>query len=259
MQKINLIFRGHVRDAFDNERLNSYVSEIRKSYEINIYINTWNEIECKRSWRSPSSLVKRKTIITKDIIQKYFKTNCDLIKKIQIQEENDNNLIGDVLGHKETNNGLSSNCWMPKKGWKFFVYNAYESFKLIPPEERNLLTLSIRLDMITTDRLVSIWHGFDKINIVKSFTAITKKYIASCDLNNKHSRICSIGGSGIGFDNAFIGDYYYLFNLFKLLHHHLDYVVADCDEFQKGGRQEIICRYLSTLLIKNDNVYKIHN
>lgn len=253
---INIVLRGHVRNAFDNCNLNDLITNLRKHHEINIYINTWSDIECKRTWRHPGSLVKSKTIITKELIYNYFKNNNDIIKIIQIQNEEDNLLIGDLNGFKETNGGLSTKCWMPKKGWKFFIYNAYEALKLIPDDHKNNITICMRLDMVGSERLFATWHGFNKQDLSNSLLLIINKYISSCNLTLNYNKIRSIGGSGIGYDNALIGSSNYLYNLFEILHYNLDAILTRYTKW--CPRQENIPRNISEILVSNNNIFSLN-
>ena len=144
---------------------------------------------------------------------------------------------------------------MPKKGWKFFIYNTYEALKLIPDNQKKNTTICMRLDMLGSERLFATWHGFNKTNILNSFLSIINKYISSCNLSLNYNKIRSIGGSGIGYDNALIGSSEYLHNLFKVIHYNLDTIL---NKYTKWcPRQENIPRHIGEILVKNNNNFSI--
>ena len=73
-KKYCIILRGHVRDAFKNDRLYNFLYYLIKNMNLNIdiYIYTWLNIEANpgQSWRK---LKKTDVLINSDIISEYFK------------------------------------------------------------------------------------------------------------------------------------------------------------------------------------------
>ena len=250
---VNIIFRGHIRTAFDNDDLNIIMSMLKEHYNLHVFINTWSDIECTKTWRASSSLIQTKKIISEKDVYKYFTPHHDVIQKVQIQHEDVSKLHGDINGLKQTNGGLSDKCWMPKKNWKFFVQSCYESIQLVPPNFQHHITICIRLDMFSFPRLTETWRNFDRTNIPLSAFQTLDKFIRTCNFEYKYNIVRTVGGSGLGYDNALIGQYLYIHNIFKILHEHLDFVLDKHREW--SPRQESIPRIVAELLVKNNNKY----
>ena len=49
--KLALAIRGHIRDSFTNNRIKHFCEFLCKTYDIDIYIHTWNYFETGNSHR----------------------------------------------------------------------------------------------------------------------------------------------------------------------------------------------------------------
>lgn len=113
MEKCALIITGHIRNGFETQDWNNFIAELSKKYEVDLYIQTWEESEAITSWRK-HELCKRFNIDEK-IIKDYFK--CQ-IKQIQIDNEYNVKIKGRFKGTV----GLSP---MPIRGWKKMICGMY--------------------------------------------------------------------------------------------------------------------------------------
>ncbi len=253
-KELVFVLRGHIRDAFDSSsKIKDFVGLLSKKYNIVIYVHTWNNKECKKTWRHEASMYSwqkkpEQLVVTKDTILDYFADFKHLIKKISLEDEEKTKLNGRTEGQ------LTKICTMPTKSWKYFVHNLYTSLTEILLEDRHKTIFSLRLDMIQT-RLFSTWHGFNHDKMLDSFFKICCSYIDRSNLKYKWCKMQSIGGSSSGYDNALLGDYAYLERMFHLLEMKLDDVLVKCAEQCDSRNQEIFVERLRDKLIHNINYF----
>lgn len=253
-KELVFVLRGHIRDAFDSSsKIKDFVGLLSKKYNIVIYVHTWNNKECKKTWRHEASMYSwqkkpEQLVVTKDTILDYFADFKHLIKKISLEDEEKTKLNGRTEGQ------LTKICTMPTKSWKYFVHNLYTSLTEILLEDRHKTIFSLRLDMIQT-RLFSTWHGFNHDKMLDSFFKICCSYIDRSNLKYKWCKMQSIGGSSSGYDNALLGDYAYLERIFHLLEMKLDDVLVKCAEQCDSRNQEIFVERLRDKLIHNINYF----
>ena len=251
-KEIVFILRGHIRDAFDKgSYLEDYVKLLSECYDITIYIHTWTNKECKKTWRHEASMYSWKKpqdelIVNEEIIRNYFNSVSHLIKKITLEDEELVKLNGRTEGH------LTDICTMPTKSWKYFIHNLYASLTKINQEDRHKTIFSMRFDMIQT-RLFSTWHGFNHDDMLHSYFKICRSYLDRNNLKYKWCKMQSIGGSSSGYDNAILGDFNYLEKIFHLLEMKLDTVLVKCAEQCDSRNQEIFVERLRDKLIHNIN------
>lgn len=251
-KEIVFVLRGHIRDAFDEgSYLEDFVKLLSKTYDICIYIHTWTNKECKKTWRHQASMYSWKKephqlVVNEEIIKKYFTSVSHLIKKITLEDEEKVKLNG------RTDGQLTDICTMPTKSWKYFIHNLYTSLTKINPEDRHKTIFSMRFDMIQT-RLFSTWHGFNHDNMLISYFKICCSYLDRNNLKYKWCKMQSIGGSSSGYDNAILGDFNYLEKIFHLLEMKLDTVLVKCAEQCDSRNQEIFVERLRDKLIHNIN------
>lgn len=110
--KINLLIRGHVRNAFDNENFRSLLNEICENFECDIYIHTWNVIQTSRSWRF---IHEDKREVNEEFIKTNLSNVWHKVKALMIEDEE--TIV--LPGRTEGNIGLTP-C--PYKGYKSMFY-----------------------------------------------------------------------------------------------------------------------------------------
>ena len=253
-KELVFVLRGHIRDAFDpSSKIKEFVELLSKKYNIVIYVHTWNNKECKKTWRHEASMYSwqkkpEQLVVTKDTVLDYFADFKHLIKKISLEDEEKTKLNGRTEGH------LTKICTMPTKSWKYFIHNLYTSLTEILPEDRHKTIFSLRLDMIQT-RLFSTWHGFNHDKMLDSFFKICCSYIDRSNLKYKWCKMQSIGGSSSGYDNALLGEFSFLERIFHLLEMKLDDVLVKCADQCDSRNQEIFVERLRDKLIHNINYF----
>ena len=251
-KEIVFVLRGHIRDAFDKgSHLEDYVKLLSETYDITIYVHTWTNKECKKTWRHEASMYSWKKnqdelVVNEEIIRNYLKSVSHLIKKITLEDEESVKLNGRTEGQ------LTDICTMPTKSWKYFIHNLYTSLTKIDKEDRHKTIFSMRFDMIQT-RLFSTWHGFNHDDMLQSYFKICRSYLDRNNLKYKWCKMQSIGGSSSGYDNAILGDFNYLEKIFHLLEMKLDTVLVKCAEQCDSRNQEIFVERLRDKLIHNIN------
>ena len=249
-KEIVFIIRGHIRDSFDNgSPLRDFIKLLINKYNVTIYIHTWTNKECKKTWRHEASMYSWKKTpeqlkVTEELVADYFKEFKPLIKKITLEEEENVKLCG------RTDGQLTNICTMPTKSWKYFLHNLYVSLTKVNPEDRNKTIFSMRFDMIQK-RLFSTWHGFDHNKMLESYFKICTSYIERSNLKYKWCKMQSIGGSSAGYDNALLGDFRFMEKLFHMLELKLDTVLVKCHEQCDSRNQEIFVERLRDKLIHN--------
>ena len=251
-KEIIFIIRGHIRDSFDNgSLLKDFIRLLINKYNVTIYVHTWTNKECKKTWRHEASMYSWKKTpeqlkVTEELISEHFKEFKHLIKKITLEDEEKVKLCGRTEGQ------LTDICTMTTKSWKYFIHNLYVSLTKVEPEDRNKTIFSMRFDMIQK-RLFSTWHGFDHNKMLESYFKICTSYIERSNLKYKWCKMQSIGGSSAGYDNALLGDFRFMEKLFHMLQLKLDTVLVKCHEQCDSRNQEIFVERLRDKLIHNIN------
>ena len=71
MEKLLLVLRGHIRNAFDNPKIKELVELLNKTYNVEIYMQTWDKQECESTWRNVDKKLQSINV-TEDMIYNYF-------------------------------------------------------------------------------------------------------------------------------------------------------------------------------------------
>ena len=89
--------RGHIRDSFNTDRLKNFVKLLKSNFKnIKFILQTWKHKECKKS-ESYRYINEDNTIISKQIIENYFKDE-DITKQCLIIDEKSIELVGKTHG-----------------------------------------------------------------------------------------------------------------------------------------------------------------
>jgi len=92
-KKLIIMLRGHIRDAFKDQRLNNLIIKLARKYNITLYAHTWNIIQSDKSWRL---MKKNESPVTKEMITQYFEI---IPKEIIIDNEESIILNGNIEGN----------------------------------------------------------------------------------------------------------------------------------------------------------------
>ena len=212
---IVVIIRGHIREAFFNNKLRKFVMFLKEIYNIRIFIHTWDEINGSKSWKDSNK--QNTTKVTIKMIQEYF-TNIH-ISRILI--ENDQNLISTLIGGTE---GLLCKSLCPVIAWKNMWVGKYnlinEMNNMVNPDST---VLEFRFDL------------FCKSN--SCHTLFTEKIVyEKCSILQtcfeEYKPQCLASTFTYGLDNLMIGSFHQLFTLFCLFHTDLDNIMAKYPNIQ---------------------------
>jgi hypothetical protein len=121
-KKIALILRGHERNVFQTNELSNFITTLTQTYDIDIYIHTWDLSVGNSSWRNQDNYIQYP--ITENSIQTYFKDKAIHIKKILIDDETHIKLYGNLEG-----NVCSGPC--PIIAWKRMWYSKFRAIEAV--------------------------------------------------------------------------------------------------------------------------------
>lgn len=193
-----IMIRGHIRDSFQDDRLNQLLLSLSQKYNISVYIHTWNIIQSDKSWRT---IEKNDTPVTDTMIRNYFSIQ---IKHIVIQDEDSNELIGNregYIGKTECPILCWKNMWY---GMNQIINNIHE------PSETTIL--NIRFDIFTNkNRLFTI------PSIEKIIHANFNRYLLNVVFISKDKVI--------GIDNLMLGSVNSMRQLINHFHKDLDSIL----------------------------------
>jgi hypothetical protein len=197
---IILIIRGHIRTTFDNDQFYNLIKDLKKIYNISIYIHTWNIQQSNISWREMEQM---NNIITKEIIYSYFKDLRYLIKNIIIEDDTKIQLIGNLEGT------IGTKC--PLIGWKRYIYGLYQSINYVRHVCSDEFIVTMRFD------------------ILLNFCVVTKEQIFEFISNNYDKKfkknVFLYNNLIYGLDNVFGGNIQVLYKLCKYFNENLDYII----------------------------------
>jgi hypothetical protein len=222
---MNIVIRGHIRNAFETGELYEFLKHITDRYNIKIFIHTWDKKQNTLSWRN---IEEDSTPITTEFIRSYFKDIFVHVKKIIIETDSDIKLYGNTEGKL-----ASSRTSL--LGWKRYAYGQHRIIKHIYDSvnitEKNNFLLNIRFDLFTN----SYVFPFEEI------TNFIKNNYNNQHRNNKFLR----EGDFCGIDNIIIGSIESQYMLISKIHLCLDYILEDHRELQ---HPEFIFRIVHTTL-----------
>lgn len=194
-----IMLRGHIRNAFQDNRLYNLIKNISQKNRVKLYIHTWNIIQSDLSWRK---LDKIEYPVDEDMIRNYFKDLNRFIIEIIIDDDNCINLEGDVTG-------FVSMTETPKRGWKNMWHGKKRLIDSIGKDIVNIEEpiVNIRFDIFTNS------HALSNVFII-NFIEQNKNNISAVKLISDHEIL--------GIDNFYLGTFSSMFNLIYNFHYNLD-------------------------------------
>ena len=207
MDKLAIIIRGNIRNSFDNLILLSKINLLKQYFDIDIYIQSWNQFEAKQSWRY---LKKIDGIVTENTILKYFNLFQDDIKKIIIL----NDAQIDITGVKE---GGICNSKMPLLNWKYMNYGIYSILEYMK-------NTNIKYNKVLNFRFDLFNHDLSKKNLIIDNDYIIDK-INNYDSTNLFLFSTFIKTQVICVDNIFLSNLDFMYKLYKKINYNLDNII----------------------------------
>jgi len=196
---MNIVIRGHIRNAFESEELYELLKCMADKYDIKIFIHTWNKKQNTLSWRH---IEEDSTPVTTELIRSYFKDIFVHVKKIIIESDSDIELHGNVEGKL-----ASSRTSL--LGWKRYVYGQHRIIKHVYDSiEKNEFLLNIRFDLFTNSYVFPL----------EEITSFIENNYDRTHRQNKFLR----DGNFCGIDNITVGSIESQYTLISKIHFCLD-------------------------------------
>ena len=129
---INVILRGHLRDAFQSAGMLFFIQQLKKHSEVNLYVHTWDTAESSTSWRR----VNEKKIKLDDPI-------LSLPYVVAYKRESEVNYFKHAPQYSP--DSKISDSKMPTRGWRQYIYALQQSANMVVADD-NTRTLSMRVD-----------------------------------------------------------------------------------------------------------------
>ena len=199
---MNIVIRGHIRNAFESEELYEFLKHITDRHDVKIFIHTWDKKQNTLSWRH---IEEDSAPVTTDLIRSYFKDIFVRVKKIIIESDSDIELHGNVEGKL-----ASSRTSL--LGWKRYVYgqhriikHVYDSVDMI---ETSDFLLNIRFDLFTNSYVFPL----------EEITSFIENNYDRTHRQNKFLR----EGNFCGIDNITVGSIESQYTLISKIHFCLD-------------------------------------
>ena len=191
--------RGHIRNSFNTDRLKNFVKLLKLHFpNIKFILQTWKQKECKNneSWKN---ITECDTVISKQIIENYFKDET-VTKQFLIIDEKSIELIGST-------DGTIGEGPCPKIGWKNMWYGIYKGLEYLDIESSNNFIVSFRYDYFDINESTNIDEG---------------KIIQFIIDNLDNKNIQFINYKTIGTDNLYMGKCNKIKALIEKFHFKLD-------------------------------------
>jgi hypothetical protein len=207
-QKLSIILRGHIRNAFMDKTLYNYVKKLADEYDLKIYIQTWNIIQTDVSWRH---MEKNESPVTDSLINEYFDDLSTIIKKIIILDDNKIKLIGKTTGRM----GKTAGSYL---GWKRMWYGKREIaayLKMVEPEPDHFI-INTRFDVFNNSVSFSLNSINDKLKNIMNSTVNPDSISKNIFLKDVEF---------FGMDNFYIGNVNSILKLAEQFNYRLDEIV----------------------------------
>lgn len=207
-QKLNLILRGHVRNAFNDARMYAFVQYLDTLFNLEIYIHTWNIKQVSTSHRLMETV---KETITETHFIDYFKELFSKVKWLDIEDDTNIVLVGNLKGRMFPRGGTT-----PLIGWKYMIHGKYKAISYVKKHtsDSRELVLDTRLDLFPVQDIYTRHYEFDVYKFVRDHSQLSKVKNVFCLDDNKY-----------GVDNVYFGSVDSCFELNNLFHHYLDNLI----------------------------------
>jgi UDP-galactopyranose mutase len=242
--KILLVLRGHIRETFSNNRLQTFLELLDNYINYDIYIQSWNYNEAQKnmSWRE---LDDNRILINKEyILNKFSNKIKHKIKKIIILED-DNSIISNLNGDINGKIGGTS-----KLGWKKMWFGINEIYKDINELEYNI-TISMRFDLFVDRLIKTVPKQYNYINNYFNYDNFIKILDLKLLIKNKINFLNDYLNMSVKWciDNYIVGYTKYIKTITKEFNENLDNILY---KYPENYHQEYYVKLVATDIIKND-------
>lgn len=202
-RNLNVVIRGHVRNSFDTNILYTFLKDLKKFFDIDIYIHTWNVKQTSLSWRH---LEPDFTPVTESLLKDYFEDLYGLVRHVIIDDENHVDLHGEL-------DGLVANTRTPLLGWKRYVYGQNTILKyLYDTAGPHGCVLNIRFDLFSN----SFTFPYDDV----------LRFVLESYEERHTTNVFMKQGLYCGIDNIVIGSPLTMHALTNYVHRNLDHMIS---------------------------------
>jgi hypothetical protein len=229
--KLNIILRGHIRNAFQNKDLCVLLNDLAFQFDISIYIHSWNIVQSSLSYRSMRDDF---SVVDETIIKNYFGEYLSkYIKHIIIDDDNKIELLGSLDGFVG-----ATRC--PLKGFKNMLYGQTKITEYVYNNvDQNEKLMQFRFDILSSSNPFTL-----KINDIIDF--LTRNTIT--DSNVEKIKFINYEPS-MGIDNIYMGSVANMHNFMSWFYSHFDEIH---EKYRTIGHQEYICFYERNNFINNN-------
>jgi hypothetical protein len=220
--KLNIILRGHIRNSFLNKDLKDLIDDISCSFDVNIYVHSWNIVQNSLSYRAMSNDY---SMIDENVIRNYFGEHISAkIKHVIIDDDNNIELLGDLDGFVG-----STRC--PVKGFKNMLYGKAKIAEyLYNNTDPNEKVIQFRFDILSNPFPLKKHQIIDFIN-----------QNTPLHLSTDGERIKFISNNPVmGIDNIFIASVSDMYKFLYKFYSHFDEIN---NKYRNIGHQEYMCFY----------------
>jgi hypothetical protein len=220
--KLNIILRGHIRNAFLNQDLKILINDMCSQFDIRIFIHSWNIVQSSLSYRPMNS---DHSAVDESTIRNYFgEYISSKIKHIMIDDDKDIELLGSV-------DGFVGNTKCPVKGFKNMLYGkmkiAEYIYNNVSPDEK---VVQFRFDILSSPFPLKSYQILDFISqntTVDSYTDNERiRFISKVPL--------------MGIDNIFMASVNDMFKFLQKFYSHFDEIN---NTYRNLTNQEFMCFY----------------
>jgi len=223
--KLDVVLRGHIRDAFTHSKLYDCIQALSQQYTLRIFIHTWTRVASNVSWRT---IHADNTPVTDALIRDYFRDMASHIACILIDDDTQIQLHG-------TRDGFVGSSNLPMVGWKNMWYGMHRAVQAcVENPVPRVLVVNFRFDSFTNPNKVTpadVLYNVDR-----------------CVRAPQFSRVMMFTGNEInmiGIDNQMIAEPQCMMTLVHHFHVSLDQINASYRNFEN---QEIMVYYENSRL-----------
>ncbi len=212
--KVALLLRGHVRNGFDNSHIRDFVIDLKRKYDVTLFVHTWNVKEANKSWRK---LTIEKLPIKKEYILNYF---GDLLDERNLIIDSDSDLKTKLTGVVRHKKWVSS---LPLVLWKYMWWGINRGIDMINSNGiKYNAVLNTRLDIFNVPM-----NNLDFSQRSKYIDMVGVALTTKCDIKfvTPHN--------GIGIDNYYVGSQESITKLIKEFNFNLDNILPNIDPYQE--------------------------
>jgi hypothetical protein len=240
-RRLALLLRGHVRDAFQNDGMHTFVREMQSDVRmhVDVYIQTWDckEASAGCSWRP---LEAQRAPVSAADVKGYFR-RCE--HRALVLSETSIDLLGDC-------DGVIPGTLMSKRGWKNMWFGKLSGMRLIESSGVEYdATLSMRLDFFgpyVLSRRVSDYKTLD----------VTRQYVREWAYSAAGAAQVRflVDGPAMGIDNCYIGPTALMCGICTAFHTDMD---GTCARLGYDVNQEVLVYKLARELNEKNAIVRV--